>query len=94
MEHFANEFDLVARLGILSPLRSQPEKLIEIDGPLFEREVAWSHLLNEHYMTPIDDFLYPGGRSSHCHEEDPYRDSGSEPKTPRLYKYFHGKRPD
>ena len=92
MEHFANERDVIARLGILSPLRDGPEALIEIDGPVFEQKAAWGHLLNEHYLTPIDDYLYPG-EQKYCREEDPYPDGGQRPQKPRLYEYFHGKRP-
>jgi len=83
---------VVARLGILSPLRDGAEPLIEIDGPLFERKSAWGHLLNEHYMTPIDDYLYPGQRRHH-REQDPYPGAGKRSQKPRLYDYFHGKRP-
>jgi hypothetical protein len=92
MEHFANEQDVVARLGILSPLRDGAEPLIEIDGPLFEQKSAWGHLLNEHYMAPIDDYLYPGERR-YRREKDPYPGAGNRPQKPRLYDYFHGKRP-
>jgi len=92
MEHFANERDVVARLGILSPLYGGPEGLIEIDGPVFEQKAAWGHLLNEHYMAPIDDYLYPGERKYH-REVDPYPGSGKRPQKPRLYDYFHGNQP-
>jgi len=92
MEHFANEKDLVARLGILSPLRGDQKALIEIDGPVFQQKAAWGHLLNEHYMIPIDDYLYPGDRK-YRREQDPYPGEGKRAQRPRLYEYFHGKRP-
>ena len=92
MEHFANEQDIVARLGILSPLRDGERPLIEIDGTVFEQKAAWGHLLNEHYLNPIDDYLYPGERR-YRREQDPYPGAGQQPQKPRLYKYFHGKRP-
>jgi pimeloyl-ACP methyl ester carboxylesterase len=103
MEHFANERDIVARLGVLSPLRGGPNKrtevasgnsesLIEIDGPTFVQTGAWGHLLNEHYLMPIDDYLYPGARRQR-REEDPYPPKGEQSPKPRLYGYFHGKRP-
>jgi hypothetical protein len=92
MEHFANEQDIVARLGILSPLRSGAKPLIEIDGTVFEQKAACGHLLNEHYLNPIDDYLYPG-ESKYRRERDPYSDGGNQLQKPRLYKYFHGKRP-
>ncbi|MDH3789089.1 MAG: hypothetical protein OES53_11060 [Xanthomonadales bacterium] len=93
MEHFANEFDIVARLGILSPLRDSGQPLIEIDGPVFEQESGLGHLLNEHYLMPIDDYLYPGARA-HRRKDDPFTGRGPDPAKPRLYGYFHGKRPE
>jgi hypothetical protein len=87
MEHFANENDLVARLGVLSP-----NDKIEIDGQRFVRRGAWGHLLNEHHLYPIDDYLYPRDAASETTDPYPplYRSSRA---TPRLYRYFHGKRP-
>jgi hypothetical protein len=87
LEHFANENDLVARLGVLSP-----NDKIEIDGPRFIRRGAWGHLLNEHHLYPIDDFLYP--RDAQDSREDPYPPLyRRRTAPPRLYRYFHGKRP-
>jgi len=92
MEHFANELDIVARLGILSPQRVGKGELIEIDGRVYEHKGAWGHLLNEHYLAPIDDFLYPGGKGFQ-RETDPYPGHGKNAEKPRLYAYFHGKKP-
>jgi hypothetical protein len=87
LEHFANENDLVARLGVLSP-----NDKIDIDGPRFVRRGAWGHLLNEHHLYPIDDYLYP--REAQASPDDPYPPlEGRRTKRPRLYRYFHGKRP-
>lgn len=96
MEHFANERDIVARLGVLSPFRghgTESEAPIAIDGPTFVQRGAWGHLLNDHYLTPIDDYLYPGSRR-YRREEDPYPTVGDGPPESRLYRYFHGKRPE
>ncbi|OZG73024.1 hypothetical protein BTA51_13810 [Hahella sp. CCB-MM4] len=99
IENFANQFDLVARLGVLSPLKESDPSLIKIDGPLFEKTgmSAWGHLLNQHYLFGIQDFLdgAPGQVSN------PYQavhSSGSPaknspPKLPRLYGYYNGGRP-
>lgn len=95
MEHFANERDIVARLGVLSPLRGagdQAEAPIQIDGRIFVRPRAWGHLLNQHYLTPIDDYLYPGPRA-YRREDNPYPAVGAGPPQSRFYGYFHGKRP-
>jgi hypothetical protein len=87
LEHFANEFDIVARLGILSP-----NDRIDIDGPAFVQEGAWGHLLNEHHLFAIDDYLYPGPEA--VPGGNPYRPAGGRRRAePRLYGYFHGKRP-
>ena len=92
MEHFANEMDIVARLGVLSPLRGNGQNVIDIDGPVFEGKGTWGHLLNEHYLTAIDDHLYPvEGKPRHDRDPYPYRGRGR--KRPRLYRYFHGKIP-
>jgi len=95
MEHFANEHDIVARLGVLSPLRgfgAQAETPIQIDGPVFVQRGAWGHLLNGHYLTPIDDYLYPGSRR-YRRDDDPYPAVDDGLPESRLYGYFHGKRP-
>ncbi len=92
MEHFANEFDWVARLGILSPLRGDSDATIEIDGPVYQQKGEWGHLLNEHYLAFIDNYLYP--RSGPLDpDDDPYPPSGNNDSEPRLYNYFHGKSP-
>lgn len=88
LEHFANEFDIVARLGILSP-----NDKIDIDGVTYIQADGWGHLLNEHHLFAIDDYLYPG--PEHGRDENPFRQTGSrDGEEPRLYSYFHGKRPE
>ena len=52
IEHFANDHDLVAWLGMLAP---DPAKhKIRIDGPMFVRPDGWGHLLNQHYLFDIE----------------------------------------
>lgn len=92
LEHFGNQFDVVARLGVLSPMRSRRCGTIAIEGPVFEKRgyLGWGHLLNEHYLFGIDDFLRAPRRTT----PDPYlpaADCGES--APRLYKYFGGKTP-
>lgn len=89
----ANVLRAVANLLKLSLHRGDAEPLIQIDGPMFVQRGAWGHLLNEHYLSRIDDFLYPRtGR--HHRDEDPYPRVGKERSRSRLYDYFHGKRPE
>jgi hypothetical protein len=92
MEHFANEFDWVARLGILSPLRGDSENIVEINGEVYEQKEQWGHLLNEHYLMAIDDHLYPGS-SRFRRNENPFPPIGGGEAKPRLYQYFHGNSP-
>jgi hypothetical protein len=92
MEHFANQHDLVARLGVLSPFRDNPKALIEIEGPVYEQKDGWGHLLNEHYLAPIDSYLYPAN-SKQPRPDNPYAGVDQKAPTPRLYGYFHGNHP-
>ena len=86
LEHFANENDIVARLGVLSP----NDKVV-IDGPRYIRRGAWGHLLNEHHLFPIQEHLEDGGSNE---VPDPYPPTGPVGSTmPRLYRYAHGGRP-
>ena len=86
LEHFANENDIVARLGVLSP----NDKVV-IDGPRYVRRGAWGHLLNEHHLFPIQEHLDEGGPDP---VPDPYPPTGPVGSTmPRLYRYAHGGRP-
>ena len=85
IENFANEFDSVARLGMLA--RGEAAQGIQIDGDRYVRKGAWGHLLNQHYLFPILDHLsQPGG-------EEPFPASGGSGGGPRLYEYFAGGRP-
>ncbi len=51
IESFANQMDLVAGLGLLSPKKK--ELGIHIDGETFIRE-GWGHFFNEHYLIAFD----------------------------------------
>jgi hypothetical protein len=82
IEHFANEYDLVARLGVLAPDMSSWG--IRIDGELYRRPDAWGHLLNEHYLAPMEAHLNGAGGSF-----VPVRQTG----VPRLYGYAAGASP-
>ena len=93
IESFANRKDFIARLGVLSPYASGPAPLIQIDGDLFVREdnrsygSSLGHLLNQHYLFPIEAYLQNPNSPDH---PDPYRPSerNSTVRRPRLYDYF------
>lgn len=83
IESFGNEFDIVARLGSLSPAKN--ELGIRIDGPNYEAKGAWGHLLNAHYLFGMHDYL--AGR-----KVNPYL-AKDRTRQPRLYKYYKGGKP-
>jgi hypothetical protein len=53
IESFGNEYDLVARLGMLAPHGNR--RHVKIAGPRYRNEGAWGHLLNAHYLKEIDE---------------------------------------
>lgn len=55
VEHFANEYDYVARIGVLQSKAPQ--------GPVHVREGATGHLLNKHYLSAFRKRVYCGGKS-------------------------------
>ncbi|MBF0451018.1 MAG: hypothetical protein HQK75_09970 [Candidatus Magnetomorum sp.] len=82
IENFANENDLVARLGMLSPRKELWD--IHIDGDTYIRKGAWGHLLNAHYLNGFDT-----SRSDYA----PFRCVGRNGATPRLFGYLDGSTP-
>lgn len=74
IESFANEHDLVARLGCLAEDTFHEEDLLRIDGPVFMARGRYGHLLNAHYLRDLRDYkaLPDNGAPSHrrsLHEE-------------------------
>ncbi len=94
IESFGNEHDLVARLGMLAPHLATGQ--ITIDGPRWVHRGSWGHLLNLHYLRPID--LAQGGSPEPgplTHTAEPYEPLGAgAADTPRLYAYINGGRPE
>lgn len=95
IESYGNEFDIVARLGVLAP--HPVERDVQIDGPRFIRDGAWGHLLNQHYLDAIAAAQYDHGRPGP-------RQPGAVPfallngdtypaAEPRLYQYLDGGKP-
>lgn len=82
IESYANEHDLVARLGCINP--DAAELGIDIEGPIFERKGMWGHLLNVHHLFGMRDHLQYG-------KANPY--TSTDGATPRLYQYFQGEQP-
>lgn len=93
IEHFGNEKDIVARLGMLAP---RPQRWgIHIDGECFIRPNAWGHLLNAHYLYPIVDVQRQGRKRGGVGGSAPFQASRSAAgaPTPRLYAYINGGEP-
>ncbi|MEM7352341.1 MAG: hypothetical protein AAF657_16185 [Acidobacteriota bacterium] len=90
IENFGNEFDLVARTGMLAPNKAKHGILI--DGGNYVKKGMWGHTLNTHYLFGINDHLSDPER---CSNDYRLQDDGSgAPERPRLYNYFGGQTPD
>ncbi len=87
IESYGNEFDLVARLGVLAPPHGIGAARIE--GDRYRREAAWGHLFNAHYLLPMLMALRSGA----------WEDARLIPfgenllKVPRLSRYYDGGKP-
>jgi hypothetical protein len=73
IEHFGNTHDVVARLGMFAP-GSGPGST-RIDGVRFVREGGWGHLLNAHYLAPLERQWAGEGRVFTMSDGDPRTDS-------------------
>ncbi|KPA11270.1 hypothetical protein MHK_008521 [Candidatus Magnetomorum sp. HK-1] len=82
IENFANENDIVARMGILSPRKDFWD--INIDGDCYIRKGVWGHLFNSHYLNGFDT-----SRANYS----PFRSTTRNGATPRLFSYLHGNTP-
>jgi pimeloyl-ACP methyl ester carboxylesterase len=81
IESFGNEYDLVAKLGLLAPPHGIGSA--RIAGDRYRVEGAWGHLFNSHYGIPI---LVRGEFGT------PFRDNLRD--RPRLLDYAGGRVPD
>ncbi|MBW7883312.1 MAG: hypothetical protein H3C34_11875 [Caldilineaceae bacterium] len=91
IEHFGNELDIVARLGMLAPRPARWE--IQLQGPRFVRPRAWGHLLNEHYLYPLADAQRKGRRRGGRGYAEPFLPFAATDGIPRLYSYINGGAP-
>jgi len=82
IENFANENDLVARLGMISPRKNFWD--INIDGDYYIRKSAWGHLFNIHYLNGFD---------TSRPDYSPFRSTSRNGATPRLFSYLYGNKP-
>lgn len=77
IESFGNEYDLVAKLGLLAPPHGIGSA--RIAGDRYRLEGAWGHLFNAHYGIPI---------LVHRQQGTPFRDNLRT--SPRLFEYLDG----
>jgi len=92
IESYGNQFDIVARLGVLAP---NPDKRgVRIDGPRYERKAAWGHQLGDHYLQGIDRAQKQGRkRGPKTQTAAPYvllNPDEFPGAVPRLYQYLNG----
>jgi hypothetical protein len=96
IEHFGNENDIVARLGMQAP--NAATHRIAVEGPRFVRPGAWGHLLNVHYLYPLAEAQRQGRRRGGRDTAAPFVpivDAHTGPEaTPRLYGYINGGMPE
>jgi hypothetical protein len=94
IESFGNEHDIVARLGMLAP---RPEHWgIRLDGPRYMRPGGWGHLLNDHYLQPIESAQRVGYKRGGRGGAAPFRLLNPEAvheAAPRLFAYINGGAP-
>ena len=90
IENYGNENDIVARLGMLAPKKTQEK--IDIDGANYLNADMWGHLLNQHYLFKMHTYL-----SNPKAKKNPYTPLGNGehvPSQPRIYGYYHGAEPE
>jgi hypothetical protein len=91
LESHGNEFDAIARLGVLGSGEGPREA--RIGGERFVRRGAWGHLLNAHYLHPMEQewrALQDGKPNlGIALKALPF----NEARTPRLFEYFGGASP-
>jgi hypothetical protein len=92
IEHFGNENDLVARLGMISPrLGDMP---LNVEGQCYVRPGSWGHFLNEHYLYPIMEKQKHGRKKEGDGTAKPFirldHPAGEDTPFPRLFRYING----
>lgn len=90
IESYGNEHDVIARLGVLAPPAGRDGG--RIGGERFMRRNAWGHLLNAHYLFPMEQEVRARRRGET--PEFALRPlPGNSNRRPRLFDYFGGASP-
>lgn len=91
IESYGNEFDAIARLGVLAP--GHEPRAAPIGGERFVRRGAWGHLLNAHYLFPMEH-EWRALQAGQSHRGLPLKALPfNEARVPRLFEYFGGGSP-
>jgi hypothetical protein len=95
IESYGNEFDIVARLGVLAP--NPARRGVQVDGPRYVRKAAWGHLLDDHYLLAIEREQKNGRkRGPKTRTAGPFVLANPDEfpeAVPRLYAYLNGGAP-
>lgn len=93
LESYGNEFDVLARLGVLAPPPPGPGGY-RTGGERFVRRGAWGHLLNAHYLWPMEQEWRLSQRAERLDGHSIWRPlPGNTTRRPRLLDYFGGASP-
>jgi len=90
IESYANEFDVVGRLGLLAAGHGIGSS--RITGDRFVRPKTWGHLLNAHYLPAFARDMNPGGplRIPRLNDAELVPMRGNVRERPRLFGYADG----
>lgn len=91
IESYGNEFDVIARLGVLGPAGGPRDP--RIGGERFIRRGAWGHLLNAHYLYPMEQEWRASQQEGGTLVTGCRPLPGNTARHPRLFEYFGGASP-
>lgn len=90
LESYGNEHDLVARLGVLAPAKGLGA--VGIGGERYVRRKTWGHLLNAHYLHPMEQ-EWRSLRKGQTPASTLLPLPGNRGRRPRLFDYLGGASP-
>jgi hypothetical protein len=87
IESYGNEYDMIAKLGLLAPPHGIGSA--RIAGDRYRRSGAWGHLFHAHYLVPMLKDL--AGATQPGNELEPFHTNLR--LRPRLWEYVGGNTP-
>jgi hypothetical protein len=91
LESYGNEFDVVARLGVLAPATGLGA--VRVGGERFLRPGTWGHLLNVHYLQAMEQEWRASIANGDALRTGLRPLPGNRARQPRLFGYFDGASP-